>query len=201
MASHRRLSTVAGLALALVIASPAAAWSGPNAVSYANAYWHDYNSGWTRYAEDCANFVSQAVFAGGYPMHTSGNNPWYGNYGYLHEYSQSWRLVQYNRGFFLTDIPGGWVNYVYYGIKWAYPTTVYLGDIIYYAWQNDRTFATNSHEAIVTALNSRATSTADTGVLVNAHTTDHYREFWTLYPWNADWWRTYYEILHISSTN
>ncbi|HSW43097.1 MAG TPA: amidase domain-containing protein [Patescibacteria group bacterium] len=147
------------------------------------------------YDNDCANYVSQVMFAGGYLMNTSVNNPWYANYGPGYAYSQSWRLVQYNRGFFLTD--GGSVIRAYYGVKTACPTGVSLGDIVYYAWYGDRTFATNAHQSqsVVTVLNGKATSTPETGVLVNAHSNDRYREFWTLHLSNPNWQFTYHEII------
>lgn len=193
---QRRLSvsTALGAALALVVAASALAFSSSNAVAYANQWWNSRNPAYVAYDNDCANYVSQVMFAGGYPMNTSVNNPWYANYGPGMAYSQSWRLAQYNRGFFLTD--GGTVERAYYGVKTAYPTGISLGDIVYYAWQNDHTFATNAHESVVTVLNGKATSTPETGILVNAHSNNRYHEFWTLYQWNTHWPTTYYEIVH-----
>ena len=127
-------------------------------------------------------------------MNASPNNPWYANYGPGLAYSQSWRLVQYNRGFFLSD--GGTVKRAYYRLRTAYPTGIATADIVYYAWFGDRTFETSSHEAVVTALNSRATSSPETGILVNAHSLDRHREFWTLWWFNPNWPVTYYEIVH-----
>jgi len=193
---NRRLSLSAalGAALALVVATTAFAFSSSNAVNYANQWWNSRNPAYVAYGNDCANYVSQVQFAGGYPINTSANNPWYANYGPGLAYSQSWRLVQYNRGFFLTD--GGSVIRTYHGVKTAYPTGVALGDIVYYAWQNDHTFASNSHGSVVTVLNGRATSSAYTGVLINAHSNDRYHEFFTLPGMNLYWQTTYIEIVH-----
>lgn len=193
---RRRFGRSTGMAAigVLAIAGSAFAFSSSNAVSYANQWWNSRNPAYNAYDNDCANDVSQVMFAGGYPMNTSTNNPWYANYGYQNAYSQSWRFVQYNRGFFLTD--GGSVKKAYYGVKTAYPSGISLADIVYYSWFGDRTFASDAHEAVVTVLNGKATSSPETGILVNAHSNNRYREFWTLYKFNAYWPTTYIEIVH-----
>jgi hypothetical protein len=35
-------------------------------VAYANKYWKDYSDDWRRYDNDCTNFISQAMWAGGW---------------------------------------------------------------------------------------------------------------------------------------
>lgn len=190
-----RLATSLGVMLSLVMASVTYGWSATNAIAYADVWWTNYNPVYVQYTSDCANFVSQAIFAGGYPMNSSTNNPWYANYGYANLYSQSWRLVQYNFGFFVGD--GGSVVKTYYGIKTASPAGVSSGDIVYYDWVNDHTYATEGHEALVTSTSGSATTTGETGVIVvNAHTSDRYHEYWTLYKWNTRWANTYYQIVH-----
>ena len=135
-------------------------------------------------------------FAGGYPENFSTNNPWYANYGYTDAYSISWSIVQNNRGFFLEDTnPGGYIINSFYGVKTASMSGV-KGDIVYYSWDGDRTFATDSHESLITVTSGKATSSSNVGALVDAHTNPRYHEYWTLYVWNANWPYTYYEVLH-----
>jgi len=35
-------------------------------VAYANKYWKNYSDDWRRYDNDCTNFISQAMWAGGW---------------------------------------------------------------------------------------------------------------------------------------
>jgi len=184
----------------LLSAQGAAAYSRSAVHSYADTWWNSHNPAWSDFTDDCANFVSQSVYAGGYQMVTSGSNPWYGNYGYKNTYSQSWRLVQYNRGFFLNDSPGGYVINTYYGVKKP-STSGVRGDIVYYAWYGDTTLASNSHEAIISVTSGTAHSTSDTGALVDAHNNNRYHEYWTLYKWNVNWPRTYYQVVHLYDSN
>lgn len=198
----RRLSVrlIGGFLLLLLMPSSVLAYNPANAAAYADGWWNSYNLGWPVYGSDCTNFVSQAVWSGGYPMDYSANNPWYAYYNAGWHTSLSWSIVQNNRGFYLTDLPGGYVVNSFYVVKTASISGV-QGDIIYYAWYGDTSLATNSYEAIITVTNGRATSTADTGALVDAHTNPRYHEYWTLYYWNTDWWRTYYEVVHILPCN
>lgn len=197
---HVWAGLVIGVVLLLVSASGAAAWSPSAAAHYADSYWHDYSPAWPPFNDDCTDFVSQIVWNGGYSMDYSTNNPWYEYYNYGWHNSLSWSFVQYNNGFFIEDIPGGYVTDQIYGKKTA-STHASQGAIVYYAWYDDRTFATNSHAAFVAVTSGRATSTSDVGNLVDAHTNDRYHEYWTLYKWNTHWPTTYYEIVQISTAN
>jgi hypothetical protein len=72
------------------------------------------------------------------------------------------------------------------------------GDIVYYDWVNDHTYAPpEGHEALVVSISGTATTTGETSsIIVNAHTNDRYHEYWTLYKWNTRWPNTYYQIVH-----
>jgi Putative amidase domain len=52
-------------ALVSMPAMRALAYNGNNAGIYADIYWSQYNTSWPQYPNDCANFVSQALYAGG----------------------------------------------------------------------------------------------------------------------------------------
>jgi hypothetical protein len=58
-----------------------ATYSPTAAVNYAYTYWSTYNSSYRTYPNDCTNFISQAVKAGGWPYDESGSrtasDTWY----------------------------------------------------------------------------------------------------------------------------
>jgi hypothetical protein len=62
-------------------ASSYATYSPSAAVNYAYTYWSNYNSSYRAYSNDCTNFISQVVRAGGWPFDEVGerttNNAWY----------------------------------------------------------------------------------------------------------------------------
>lgn len=69
-----------------------ASYSPSTAVNYAVTYWSNYNSAYRAYDNDCTNFISQAVRAGGWPFDEVGdrtaNNTWYyGSFTFTTSYS------------------------------------------------------------------------------------------------------------------
>jgi hypothetical protein len=193
---HRRpvfTAITTAMAVLFLVASSVFAYTPANAASYAEQWWNLYNPMYMQFTSDCANFVSQAVFQGGYPMNYSTNNPWW--YNISHAHSDSWSIVANNRGFFLGDThPGGVIVDTFYGIKTAIHGV--QGDIVYYDWRGDPNFATDPHESIVVVTSGRATSTSDVGALIDAHSNARHKEYWTLYNWNSRWGSTYYQVLH-----
>src|ERR671932_2823663 len=81
----KRFSRAIALAVALFVASPAVAalaYDGAAAAKYADQYATSYNKAYPSFANkggDCANFVSQALFAGGIQQRTTGSGTavWY----------------------------------------------------------------------------------------------------------------------------
>jgi putative amidase-like protein len=72
-------------------------YNGAAAAAYADAYWSSYNPAWPSFANtggDCANFVSQALYAGSIAMRPSppyrGAAAWYMIDGHRWSYSTSW---------------------------------------------------------------------------------------------------------------
>ena len=126
-ANRRRRSRRKALLLAPLLsgailaaqASPALAYSGPNAATYADSWARTDNPYYPSCSSDCTNFVSQAVYAGGYPFRNYQQNVtdawWYyyqqaGNpsYGAVQwESSISWINVVAFYNFLLADNPGG----------------------------------------------------------------------------------------------
>ncbi|MFD9534697.1 amidase domain-containing protein [Streptomyces sp. NPDC060010] len=60
-----------------------ASYSYDKMVDYANRYWKDYNGGYRSYGNDCTNFISQAMRAGGWsttagsPSSRADNSKWF----------------------------------------------------------------------------------------------------------------------------
>jgi hypothetical protein len=83
----------------------------PNAaVNYAYTYWSNYNSSYRAYDNDCTNFISQAVRAGGWPFDEVGerttNDAWYyGSFTWTTTYS--WAGA-HNFNLFFAESGRGW---------------------------------------------------------------------------------------------
>jgi len=193
--SRVRLAVCFAAVLAVVVSAPVFAYDPTAAANYAEQWWNSYNdTQFQRYGNDCTSFVSQASWVGGYDFDYSGGNPWYGYYLYGGWYSStSWSFVQNNRGFHITK--GDPVVTDITGVKTA-PTNGVKGDIVYYSWFGDRTFATDSHASFAVVSYGVATSTPDSGLLVDSHTNPRHKEYWTLYKWNAYWATTIYQVVH-----
>jgi putative amidase-like protein len=191
------LKRTAALAFAVLLLSPlsALAYSGSAAASYADQYATSYNPLYPSFANkggDCANFVSQALFAGGIaqrPAGTySGTAAWYMTQTRKSwSYSTTWINAQSNSVFLLQHLPGVTTvaNVMAPSPTETPPSNAIQGDVVFYDWNNDGTF---DHESIIT--------TAD-GQYVDAHTNNRFHAFWTLAPYNSDWMTTHIVVLHI----
>jgi hypothetical protein len=103
------------LVVPLAIASPAFAYNGAAAAQYADQYATSPNSGsYPVFSDDCTNFVSQAVHAGGYSFvggssSTSDYRWWLHTdfwtwYGY--SWSNSWSVANDYNNFLTWTAPG-----------------------------------------------------------------------------------------------
>lgn len=66
------------------------------AVAYANAYWNSHNPAFRYFSvNDCTNFVSQCLYAGGYPMIGGRDRAkgWWYHKGRSHNWSYSWAVA------------------------------------------------------------------------------------------------------------
>src|SRR5205085_6702364 len=113
----------AALIGALAPTHAALAYNGGAAASYADRYWsnYNYNNYPTFSNEDCTNFASQAMYAGGIHMRTGGTyqdtHYWYMTYvngGFL--WTTSWPAAQDNSVFVSSYLPGTSNTASYYGI-------------------------------------------------------------------------------------
>lgn len=108
-----RRAVALAAAVCLVATGSAAAFSGAAAASYADSYATNRNLYWPAISNDCANFVSQSLYAGGYPMHgvggnTADNRNWYmRSVSGTWTWTQSWSFARYLYIFLATDSPGG----------------------------------------------------------------------------------------------
>ena len=142
----RRLIVPAAASLALLFgtvlsASPALAYNGGTASSYADTYWNNYNT--SKYATmnaDCTNFVSQALHASGFSFVNAGQNNsddhnWWCRWGWggqwADSWSNSWVLVTDQYNFLMWHCPGGW-NYGTLGATTnaAPPNGLSRGDVL-----------------------------------------------------------------------
>jgi cell wall-associated NlpC family hydrolase len=187
--------------------SAATTYNRAAAIQYADTYWSTYNSAYPSFATkggDCTNFVSQALYAGGVPMHTSptysGTAAWYmlQNRKKSYSYSVSWINVMSNMAFLqqslgatkIADVMGAGPGQL------VSDGDAQPGDVVLYDWNNDGTF---DHESIITATDG--TTNADNNSpnydLVDAHTTNHLHVYWTLSQYHTDWATTHIIVLHI----
>lgn len=154
------------------------------AANYAETYWYNYNTNYrdyTRDGGDCANFVSQCLYAGGAYFIGFGNNSsncwWYDNKNTSTTSddvaSTTWTYCPSQKPFILS----GWG-------KEVNPTSLSRGDLVYYDWTGDGVW---DHVAIVTGFDSSGTP------LVTCHTTDYHN-----IKWNYGGSSCKYSCIHIN---
>lgn len=205
---------VSGACLA-VQAGPALAYSGPNAAAYADEWAINDNTYYPQYSSDCTNFVSQAVYAGGYPFRNYQQNVtdawWYyyqqaGNpsMGAVQwESSISWINVAAFYNFLLADYPGGIPEGTAPGSSTNYytPDSMVTGDVLIYDWGQGEGI---SHAVIQVGIGDDPNLEPNQvwyGNYIDEHTSNRYHAFWSLKPYNADWKTTTIYFMHIDAGN
>lgn len=131
------------------------------AVRYANEWWNGRNPAFPSFDDDCTNYISQCLLAGGAPMHGYPNREsgWWMRGGV---WSFSWSVAHSLRWYLASSKKGLTARQV----KSAEELT--LGDVIAYDFQGDGRF---DHSTIVTAKDGAVP-------LVNAHTYDTQYHQW-----------------------
>ncbi|QHE51170.1 amidase domain-containing protein [Pontibacillus sp. HMF3514] len=132
------------------------------AVQYANRWWNDYNPAFRTFENDCTNFISQCLRAGGAPMWGSPSRSkgwWYT----AKTWSYSWTVANAMR-WYLSGAKQG-----VKGKSVERASDLLLGDIICYDFEGDGRW---NHTTIVVAKD------ANDEPLVNAHTSNSYHRFW-----------------------
>jgi hypothetical protein len=217
---RRRLWLRRALALSILTAapvvtvvSPALAYSGPRAASYADQYALTYNTqSFPKFSDDCTNFVSQAVNYGGYSMHptsnyrtTSNDSYWFVYYpGSLVGYSYSWASANDYWNWLSQQTPGGIDEGAFYynnGHNRApafTPNSVVTGDVLFYDWGTGLGI---SHVSMQVGWGTDQHGYY--GNWVDAHTNAEKHMFWTLKdaPGNTNWMTTTVYFMHISASN
>ncbi|KAB8128276.1 amidase domain-containing protein [Gracilibacillus oryzae] len=141
------------------------------AVQYAERWWNGANPAY-RYFEvnDCTNYISQCLRAGGIPMTGAPDRSrgwWYsaGNWSY------SWSVAHSLRWYMSSN------GNIFQAKLVDDPTELLLGDVICYDFQGDGRW---DHNTIVTSKDS------ENMPLVNAHTNNSRHRYWT-YEDSAAW--------------
>lgn len=132
------------------------------AVQYAERWWNEFNPAYKKFENDCTNYISQCLRAGGAPMRgypRPGNGWWMqGN-----KWSFSWTVAHSMRLYLPSSKLGLRAREV------GSAEMLKLGDVICYDFQGDGRF---DHTTIVTGHD------ADGMPLVNAHTYNSRMRYW-----------------------
>ena len=125
------------------------------AVDYANTWWDRHNPQFPAFQDDCTNFISQCLYAGGAPMRGMPNRsqgwwmvglPERWSYSWSVAHSLRWYLETSTKGLMATRVSSAW--------------ELELGDVIFYDFTGDGRI---DHSTIVTRI--------EEGIpYVNAHT-------------------------------
>ncbi|HZG70337.1 MAG TPA: amidase domain-containing protein [Chondromyces sp.] len=133
------------------------------AVQYAERWWNDHNPAYKKFNDDCTNYISQCLHAGGAPMWGQPNRS-KGWWMQRNNWSYSWTVAHSFRWYLGTSKTGLRSKEV------DAPERLKVGDIICYDFQGDGRF---DHTTIVTARDENGMP------LVNAHTTNSRMRYWS----------------------
>jgi len=137
-------------------------YDGAKAAAYADKWWNSYNPAFPSFPEnDCTNYISQSINAGGMPINYTGN----ANSGWWvrkDAWSYSWTVANSLR-WYLSSLQGKGSMLVNSAKE------LEIGDVISYDFNGDGRW---DHNSIVTA------KTADGSPLVNAHTANSFQRLW-----------------------
>lgn len=151
---------------------------------YAELWWDGWNSEFAKLADDCTNFISQCLFAGGLPMQGGENRSsgwWYrlGQPANGEPWSYSWTTSHALCMQLLNKVGA---------VTVPDPTELKIGDVIFYDWDGSGRY---HHTTIVTDFDSAGQP------LVNAHTDASFHRHY-LYLDSRAWTpRTRYLFVHL----
>ena len=131
------------------------------ALQYAALWWSSFNPLFRAFQDDCTNFISQCLWAGGMPMEVTDRRDkgwWY--LGPNEQWSYSWAVAHSLRWYL--DTSGR-------GQKLETATQLELGDVISYDWNGDDTW---NHNTMVVGYDP------DGEPLVAAHTVPSWGRQW-----------------------
>ena len=177
------------------ISSAFAAYSPSAAIQYADTWATSHNPNYPDFVDnDCTNFVSQAVHAGGVAFDKSGIQ-WYCEPGILYgwNYSSQWTVAQDFYNWIVNDSHG------YLSETWdengstGYPqppgnsANLTGGEVISLDWTSD---GRRDHSGIVVVNNGYDSDSTWSGDLADYHSNSHYHAIWHLIPYNSYWTTT-----------
>lgn len=151
------------------------------AVRYAERYWNDYNPKYPRFDNDCTNYISQCLFAGGAEM-VGGSDRAKGWWMRDGTWSYSWTTAQAFYLYLMASRIGLRAKVV------ESPKQLLLGDVICYDFEGDGRM---NHTTIVVA------KTDDGEPLVNAHTYNSRNRLWSYEDSSAYTKQIQYKFLQI----
>lgn len=153
------------------------------AVDYANRWWDSANPAFPKFDDDCTNFISQCLFAGGAPMagYPDRIKGWWLKGG---TWSYSWTTANALFWYLQNSTKG------LRGKRVQSESDLEIGDLIFLDFTGDGRV---DHSLIVTSIIN--------GVpYVNAHTTNSYHRLWTYEDSSAYTPNIKYYFMHIEVT-
>lgn len=202
-----RLAVILGVTAGVVwTGSVANAYSGTSAATYANKYATSPNGAYYHYTDDCTNFVSQSMRAGGHKFHgtpsgliLNDNSQWWELSGGAGR-TLSWSVAD-DLDAFINLHDGTTAEYSYWdgGQPKTLPSAIKAGDPVFYQWDDTSGNAFN-HSSIVVGSGTDPNS-GWVGTLIDQHTTNRSHAIWNLRPYNAKWMTTSTEVFHLSTTD
>lgn len=159
-------------------------YNAANAVAYAERYWNTTNPVYPRFTDDCTNFISQCLHAGGIPMVMSKEmgKGWWIRTGKGASWSYSWTVAH---SLYLLLKSGGPPMRA---VTKSSAADLVPGDIICYDFDGNGRF---QHNTIVVAKDGNQMP------LVNAHTTDSSMRYWAYEDSTAYTPKIRYAFFHI----
>ncbi|MED1603525.1 amidase domain-containing protein [Alkalihalophilus marmarensis] len=152
------------------------------AVKYAERWWNDYNPAYKKFKDNCTNYISQCLQAGGAPMTGAGNRSkgWWMQKG---NWSYSWSVAHSFR-WYLSGAKTG-----LRGVEREKARDLTLGDVICYDFNGDGRW---QHSTIVVAKDGNGEP------LVNAQTTNSRMRYWAYEDSTAWTPNIKYKFFHIN---
>jgi hypothetical protein len=176
------------------------------AQQYADSYALSYNNTYPQFSDDCTNFASQALLAGGLPMNGAAA---YGGEYYTETqwfmrqalggfaYTSSWTVAQQLKDYLVNSLDGtGYTPMP--GTSSNLHSGVNPGDVLFYDWdvpsESDGQFIDHTTVQTTSGVDINGTS----GDRVDEHTSNRKQVHWTLQYWNALASTTYIYPVHIN---
>lgn len=157
------------------------------AAAYADKWWNSHNPAYLAFEDDCTNYVSQCIHAGGIPMEYTGSRNtgwWYRHQGGARDnWSFSWAVAHSLQWYLSSNTSGGIQAKLV-----SSADQLSVGDVICYDFDGDGRW---QHNTIVVAKDGNGMP------LVNAHTANSRHRNWDYqdsYAWNE---RIKYKFFHI----